>query len=33
MDLVSALGVGYLIATIGRGTTAFLYLRFGEIKK
>jgi MFS family permease len=33
MDLVSALGVGYLIATIGRASTAILYLRFNDIKK
>ena len=33
MDLISALGVGYIIATIGRASTAFLYLRFNDIKK
>ena len=30
IDLTSALGIGYLIATLGRASTSFLYLRFGE---
>ncbi|MDT7892531.1 MAG: MFS transporter [Thermoproteota archaeon] len=33
MDLTSALGIGYLIAVLGRASTSFLYLRFGDNKE